>query len=999
MAQVSYGTITITDITDIESIKNWYLATNASSGVTKSTSGWTDTVQQMTSNKQYLWNYEQILGTDNTEISSTQPVIIGHYGVNGQNGADGNSITSIDEYYQATNSTTNPGSSGWQKNTLVTPTSTNKYLWNYQVINYSKTAAEGSYTDARIIGVYGDTGPQGPQGNPGINGINTATVYLYQRATSAPSKPSGTLTYTFSSASITSGTLGNWKQSIGELTGTNPIWVIAAVASSNGATDTIASSEWSDQIKLAQNGTDGQPGGQGAAGLNQATVFIYKRGDSAGTISPATATYTFSNGSFTAPTNWSKTIPSTPAGKPCWVSTAVAIGNESTATLTWNTPSVLVEDGTNGISPTVTSTSTGVKIVDAAGNETYINNGSNGQSYYTYIRYATDSSGSNMSSSPSGKTYIGVYSGTASSAPTTANSYTWSKYVGDPGQPATQYYAFVKYATDANGSNMQDSPDSTHIYVGTYTGTSSSPAASAYQWSKYVGDPGTPATQYYAFIRYATSSTGANMTDTPTASTTYVGTYAGTNSSPTASDYKWSIYVGTDGISVTQVRELYYLTTGNAPNKPTSQTTIYNDDRVGAWTSVVPEYIANGNYYISLETTLSNSTKVWSDVVLDQALTDANYNAAMANSIAQSANENSQGAMSQATAASVLAEGLQTKLKYMWVNEVNSTGYPAGSYMASGNSNTFDYENSSTYGFNSFLEHTKLHFRYNAIDLDTIGLDGLKLYAPVISNNVITSSQLGVELTSTALKFYRPGTATVDAQLDSDGLKITNGSIVLGSTSGTTAGNVTLSNVDFSRSINSIPRSNLRLAIGSNFGVKNDGTLYASNAVISGQITVGSGSDLSAGLSAYSTTEQTQSYVTGLGYQTSSQVSDAVTNGISNASVSDLSDGSSYSTTSQMNTAIGAAEANASYSIEVKVTAIDYANSFATLVAVPYYQGSTTLPTLPNGASYSYQWYRGTTALSNTSTAPTISGATTATLELGQGSNLEAIYVCVISKP
>lgn len=96
---------------------------------------------------------------------------------------------------------------------------------------------------------------------------------------------------------------------------------------------------------------------------------------------------------------------------------------------------------------------------------------------------------------------------------------------------------------------------------------------------------------------------------------------------------------------------------------------------------------------------------------------------------------------------------------------------------------------------------------------------------------------------------------------------------------------------------------------------------------------------------------------------------------------------------------IAAAEANASYSIEVKVTNIDYANSSATLVAVPYYQGNTTLPTLPNSASYSYRWYKGTTALSNTSTPPTISGATTTTLILGQGSDLEATYVCVISKP
>ena len=138
MAQISYGSITITDITDIDSIVNYYLVTSASSGVTRSTSGWTTTVQSMDATNQYLWNYEKILGTDNVLISQTDPIIIGRYGQNGQPGVG---ITSIDEYYQTTSSTTNPGSSGWSKNTLVVPTSTNKYLWNYQVINYTNNTS------------------------------------------------------------------------------------------------------------------------------------------------------------------------------------------------------------------------------------------------------------------------------------------------------------------------------------------------------------------------------------------------------------------------------------------------------------------------------------------------------------------------------------------------------------------------------------------------------------------------------------------------------------------------------------------------------------------------------------------------------------------------------------------------------------------------------------------------------------------------------------------
>lgn len=69
----------------IESIINQYLATNASSGVTTSTSGWTTTVQSATSSKKYLWNYEKIIYT-NGQSNSTTPRIIGTYGDKGDNG-------------------------------------------------------------------------------------------------------------------------------------------------------------------------------------------------------------------------------------------------------------------------------------------------------------------------------------------------------------------------------------------------------------------------------------------------------------------------------------------------------------------------------------------------------------------------------------------------------------------------------------------------------------------------------------------------------------------------------------------------------------------------------------------------------------------------------------------------------------------------------------------------------------------------------------------------
>jgi len=49
------------------------------------------------------------------------------------------------------------------------------------------------------------------KGTTGTAGNNSATVHLYQRATSKPAVPQGNLTYTFSSGKITNSTnLGSW---------------------------------------------------------------------------------------------------------------------------------------------------------------------------------------------------------------------------------------------------------------------------------------------------------------------------------------------------------------------------------------------------------------------------------------------------------------------------------------------------------------------------------------------------------------------------------------------------------------------------------------------------------------------------------------------------------------------------------------------------------------------------------------------------------------------
>lgn len=153
----------------IQSVMNYYLATESSSGVTTDTVGWTTSVQTITASKKYLWNYENVTYTNDT-TSSTTPCIIGTYG---STGATGNGISSITEYYAVSNSNSTAPTS-WSTE-VPAMTDTNKYLWNYEKITYTnKNTAE---TSKRVIGVYGDKGLTG-------NGVKAVTEQYYLSSSS-----------------------------------------------------------------------------------------------------------------------------------------------------------------------------------------------------------------------------------------------------------------------------------------------------------------------------------------------------------------------------------------------------------------------------------------------------------------------------------------------------------------------------------------------------------------------------------------------------------------------------------------------------------------------------------------------------------------------------------------------------------------------------------------------------------------------------------------------
>lgn len=80
----------------ISNITNYYLASSSSSGVTTSTSGWTTSIQSVSSSKKYLWNYEVITYT-NSSTNTTTPCIIGTHGDTGTSGADAYTVILTNE--------------------------------------------------------------------------------------------------------------------------------------------------------------------------------------------------------------------------------------------------------------------------------------------------------------------------------------------------------------------------------------------------------------------------------------------------------------------------------------------------------------------------------------------------------------------------------------------------------------------------------------------------------------------------------------------------------------------------------------------------------------------------------------------------------------------------------------------------------------------------------------------------------------------------------------
>lgn len=252
-----------------------------------------------------------------------------------------------------------------------------------------------------------------------------------------------------------------------------------------------------------------------------------------------------SNGNEIATNKWLSSIPYVIEGSYLWTRTTVNYSDgNSTVTYSVSRQGIDGTDGKDGING---------------------RDGRDGSSNYVHIKYSAYPNPTDDQISEIPSDYIGICVNDVIKDPDSANSYVWSKFAGKDGEdgiPGKNGYVHFAYAMSADGKEGFSKSEFTGaIYIGVYSDNTQADSGNYkdYTWSKIKGDDGkTPVkgvdyfdgTSSYLWIRYSANSDGSGMTTTPSTDTKYIGTATTTtNAAPTAtSNYKWSKYVGENGI-------------------------------------------------------------------------------------------------------------------------------------------------------------------------------------------------------------------------------------------------------------------------------------------------------------------------------------------------------------------------------------------------------------------------------------------------------------------
>jgi hypothetical protein len=355
------------------------------------------------------------------------------------------------------------------------------------------TAKKSGKTDlSAVFSVY--KVKAGADGADGTNGVGIKSI---------------TNKYAVSASNTTAPT--SWSDTVPTMTTTNRyLWNYEIVTYTNSTT-----SETKKRV-IGAYGNTGNTGATGATGVGIKSITEYYLASSA------------SSGVTTSTSGWTTSVQSTSSSKKyLWNYEVVTYTNDTKYT---SSPVIIGTYGDKG--------DTGPQGVQGP-------KGADGTPRYTWIRYADNASGSGISNSPTGKTYIGfAYNKTTATESNTPSDYTWSLIKGekgDQGVPGAKgadgktTYTWIKYSDNSTGSGMYDTPKSTTQYIGiavNKTTATESNTPSDYTWSKFKGDDGADGKGIKSTaVTYQVSTSG---TTPPT------GTWNSSIPSVAANQYLWT---------------------------------------------------------------------------------------------------------------------------------------------------------------------------------------------------------------------------------------------------------------------------------------------------------------------------------------------------------------------------------------------------------------------------------------------------------------------------
>ncbi|MGO5334360.1 phage tail protein [Enterococcus cecorum] len=298
-------------------------------------------------------------------------------------------------------------------------------------------------------GEQGEQGPAGQDGIPGKDGVGLKTTAV---------------TYGISDSETTQPT--TWSSQVPALTKGSYLWTRTAWTYTDNTTEIGYQKTYIS--KDGNDGTDGLPGKDGVG------------------ISSTTITYATSTSGTVQPTSgWSSQVPSVPSGQYLW--TKIVWTYTDNTSETGYSVAKMGERGPQGLQG----------IQGPKGDQGIAGRpGANGQSLYTWLKYADDANGNGMSETPDGKKYIGLaYNKTVATESSNPRDYTWSLIQGANGVNGADgitHYTWVKYADTATGGGLSDSPTGKK-YIGlayNKTTPTESTNPSDYQWALIKGDKG-----------------------------------------------------------------------------------------------------------------------------------------------------------------------------------------------------------------------------------------------------------------------------------------------------------------------------------------------------------------------------------------------------------------------------------------------------------------------------------------------------------------------------